>query len=78
MVGSLTENVALAAGRVTDLQLDPLAGFVYWITAHTVEGAHLNGDRPDVLLELPSFSGKQVRNSLQGEQGCNMEERVVQ
>ncbi|MGH0138789.1 UNVERIFIED_CONTAM: hypothetical protein FKN15_001751 [Acipenser sinensis] len=60
VVGSLTENVALAAGRVIDLQLDPLAGFVYWITAHTVEGAHLNGDRPDVLLELPSFSGKQI------------------
>ncbi|XP_041115905.1 proto-oncogene tyrosine-protein kinase ROS-like [Polyodon spathula] len=60
VVGSLTESVAVAAGRVIDLQLDPLAGFVYWITAHTVEGAYLNGDHPNVLLELPSFSGKQI------------------
>uniref|UniRef100_UPI00398EDE67 proto-oncogene tyrosine-protein kinase ROS-like n=1 Tax=Pristiophorus japonicus TaxID=55135 RepID=UPI00398EDE67 len=48
------------AGKVQDLQLDPLWGYMYWTTAQSVEYARINGDQPGLFEELPNFSGKQI------------------
>ncbi|XP_067848326.1 proto-oncogene tyrosine-protein kinase ROS-like [Heptranchias perlo] len=56
----LHTKVRDVAGKIQDLQLDPLRGYMYWTTAQSVEYARINGDQPGLFEELPNFSGKQI------------------
>ncbi|XP_042189964.1 proto-oncogene tyrosine-protein kinase ROS-like [Callorhinchus milii] len=53
-------KVRVVVGKVQDLQLDALQGYMYWTTAQTVEYSLMNGKRPGFIEELPNFSGKQI------------------
>ncbi|XP_029434573.1 proto-oncogene tyrosine-protein kinase ROS isoform X2 [Rhinatrema bivittatum] len=55
------QGVIGVSGRITDLELDPLAGYIYWTTAHTLECARLNGAQLKVLVEIPTFASKQIK-----------------
>ncbi|XP_043849360.1 proto-oncogene tyrosine-protein kinase ROS-like [Dromiciops gliroides] len=56
----ISERVIMASGRIIDLQLDPLEGYVYWTTIHTVDCALLNGFYPDMIMEESNFSNRQI------------------
>ncbi|XP_072476218.1 proto-oncogene tyrosine-protein kinase ROS-like [Notamacropus eugenii] len=55
----IPENLIMASGRIIDLQLDPLEGYVYWTTIHTVECSLLNGFYPAIVMEESSVSNRQ-------------------
>ncbi|XP_064613642.1 proto-oncogene tyrosine-protein kinase ROS-like [Liolophura sinensis] len=44
------------------LVIDSLQGRLYWVTTHSVETAHLNGDDPLEYFAVPHFAGRQIHS----------------